>query len=116
MLAWKHVRAFFVEQERPVPLLHRIVVHLECLVAFVDFSHHQRAVHDRLERADRGSLVQREHVDRLDRRRFLVSVAVRNDDFRVEAADVGLDRDAGERHRRVFLSVLNNPAPWSPLP
>ena len=66
------IRTFLVEQKCAVPLLHRVVIQLECPVTFVNFADDERPVDDGLEPADRRRFIEREHVNGLDRRRLTV--------------------------------------------
>src|SRR4030095_8874220 len=90
----KYIRPLLVEQVRTVAPVHRIVVHPEGVLAFLDLADNERAVDDRLESADGSSLVERKHVDGFDRLRLAIDVALRDGDARAEARDLGLDRHA----------------------
>ena len=95
----EHVGALLVQQEASVPRLQRIVVLLERLVAFLHLAHVADAVHGGLEPADGGALVQREHVDHLERHVLAVAVGLVDGDPRAEVDDVRLDANVVERDR-----------------
>ena len=67
-----------------MPLGHRIVVHLERLLAFLHLADDERVVDDRFEPADRRALFEREYVDGFDRRSLAVHVALGDDDAGAE--------------------------------